>query len=237
MNINAKILSIPPYISTSWKNIASLHVQRVAAGDLLIITLISGARIEVPHIDSSLIEAIFTAHAEHINHEEKHAQMKLQAKPIATSEQFLLKLPLPFPGMAPEEFATLLQHDSSQARGPNLPQDILDKITEITQSMAIEDSALLPQAEQGCNCIRCQIAHAMQNGLGKQVPEEKKEEEIVSDEDLTFRTWDVAQENDKLYLVTNPLEIKEQYHVYLGDPIGCTCGNTRCEHIQAVLKT
>jgi hypothetical protein len=235
MNINAKILSIPPYISTSWKNIASLHVQRIASGDLLIITLISGARIEIPHIDSILIDAIFTAHAEHINHEEK--SVKTQTRPTATSEQFILKLPLPLPGMAPEELATLLQHDPTQAHGPDLPRDVLDKITEITQSMAIEDSALLPQAEQGCNCMRCQIAHAMQNGLGKQVNEEKKEEEVVSDEDLTFRTWDVAQENDKLYLVTNPLEVKEQYHVYLGDPIGCTCGNTRCEHIQAVLKT
>lgn len=237
MNISAKILSIPPYVSTSWKNIASLHVQRTSAGDVLILTLTSGARIEIPHIDAELINRIFAAHAEYITYEEKNAPSKSPLKNPLTPEQFLFKLPFPSSKLPPEEFATLLQHDPMQAQGPDLPEDILSKITEITQSMAIEDAALLPLAEPNCNCIRCQLAHAMQRGLEKQSEAEKKEEEIVSDEDLTFKTWDVARENDKLYLVTNPLETKEQYHVYLGDPVGCTCGNTRCEHIQAVLRT
>ncbi|MGH2612567.1 MAG: hypothetical protein ACRDFB_05905, partial [Rhabdochlamydiaceae bacterium] len=62
-------------------------------------------------------------------------------------------------------------------------------------------------------------------------------EEEVSDEDLKFRTWDIKQENDKLYSVTNPLDKKEHYNVFLGKPLGCTCGNKNCEHIQAVLKS
>jgi hypothetical protein len=35
----------------------------------------------------------------------------------------------------------------------------------------------------------------------------------------------------------NPLDHKEHYNVFLGDPIGCSCGNNNCEHIQAVLKS
>ena len=65
----------------------------------------------------------------------------------------------------------------------------------------------------------------------------EREEEIVSDEDLKFKTWDIVQTGEKLYDVTNPLDTKEQYHVYLGEPVGCTCGEQYCEHIRAVLSS
>jgi len=62
-------------------------------------------------------------------------------------------------------------------------------------------------------------------------------EEEVSDEDLTFQDWEVKQEGDKLYLVTNPLDRDERYRVFLGKPLGCTCGKTNCEHIRMVLSS
>jgi hypothetical protein len=79
--------------------------------------------------------------------------------------------------------------------------------------------------------MHCQIAKALHGEL----PEEQEEE--VTDEDLKFRLWDIDQTGDKLYVVTNPLDSKEYYNVFLGDPIGCTCGEKNCEHIRAVLNS
>ena len=62
-------------------------------------------------------------------------------------------------------------------------------------------------------------------------------EEIVSDEDLAFRDWEIKQTTDEKYQVTNPLDANEQYNVFLGNPLGCTCGEKNCEHIRAVLST
>ncbi len=53
MKINNQILSIPPYISTSWKNIASLHVESQDSTIYLVVTLLSGARIEIPQLERS----------------------------------------------------------------------------------------------------------------------------------------------------------------------------------------
>ena len=69
----------------------------------------------------------------------------------------------------------------------------------------------------------------------KKQTEEPLEE--VTDEDLKFRTWDIKQPGKKLYLVTNPLDNNENYNVFLGKPVGCTCGQKYCEHIKAVLNS
>ena len=62
-------------------------------------------------------------------------------------------------------------------------------------------------------------------------------EEIVSDAELHFREWDIKQLEKQLYNVTNPLDTTEHYQVFLGTPLGCTCGKTNCEHIRAVLNS
>jgi hypothetical protein len=66
--------------------------------------------------------------------------------------------------------------------------------------------------------------------------EQEAKEELVSDDELKFRTWDISQSNEKLYIVSNPLDDHEHYSVYLGEPIGCTCGQKLCEHVRAVLN-
>ena len=35
----------------------------------------------------------------------------------------------------------------------------------------------------------------------------------------------------------DPLDPNEHYNVFLGTPLGCTCGEKDCEHIRAVLST
>lgn len=238
MKINQQILSIPPFISTSWKNIASLHVEDRPSAYILIITLHSGVSIEIPNLQSFMIETIFAAHARFLEQEEKSAQPKSQPLvPFPFGAQHLMSLEIPLKNSLAnmESMGTLLQHNPEQADSPDLPADILEKITEMCKAMGIDDPHAIPKPEADCNCMRCQIAKAMQAGVGEERQEEQ--EEIVSDEDLKFRTWDVVQTDDKLYLVINPLDEKEHYNVFLGNPVGCTCGEKHCDHIKAVLNS
>lgn len=242
MKINPKILSIPPYISTSWKNIASLHIENQSSMIVLVVTLLSGARIEVPHLEPAMMEAVFAAHARFMEQEER-PQNKLPPKSplgfLTGQEQQILSMELPIKGgvMNMENFGMLLQHNAQQADSPDLPPDILDKITQLSKTLGIDDPNAVPKAEPHCNCMRCQIARAMQKGVEGDGEQQGQQEEIVHDEELKFRTWDVAQTGDKLYLVSNPIDQKEHYNVYLGEPVGCTCGQPHCEHIRAVLNT
>jgi hypothetical protein len=242
MKINHKILSIPPYISTSWKNIASLHVENHHPMLVLVVTLLNGARIEVPHLESPVIEAIFVAHTRYMEQDEKLSQPKLPPRaplnfPIGQEQVLSLGLPLKNGLGGMEHFGSLLQHNPEQADSPDLPPDILQKIAHLSKTLGIEDPNTVPKPEPHCNCMHCQIARALQTGLHGGLPEKEEQEEIVSDDDLKFKTWDIAQTGDKLYTVTNPLDDKEHYNVFLGEPIGCTCGEDHCEHIRAVLNT
>ncbi len=57
----------------------------------------------------------------------------------------------------------------------------------------------------------------------------------VKEEDLRFQQWTACRLEENMYSVTIKLDSIEHYHVYLGDPMGCTCGKKGCEHIVAVL--
>jgi hypothetical protein len=223
MQINDKILSIPPYISTSWKNIISLQVETRSSHLILIIELVSGSRVEIPHLDKPTIERIFTMHAQHVENSSG-------PKKNPPMQPFGFSLPFPLPGI--DGLTSVLQHNTEQANAPDLPPELIEKISELTNTISPEDLAIIPKPEPHCNCPHCQIMRAMTG-------EEKLPalEEEVTDEDLKFRTWDIVQQADKLYIVTNPLDLKEHYSVFLGEPLGCTCGQKNCEHLQAVLHS
>ncbi len=242
MKINPKILSIPPFISTSWKNIASLHIEHQDPTLILVVTLINGTRIEVPHLEPTMIEAIFATHERFLEQEGKNGLKIPPRAPLnfqsGIHEQIIsMEIPLKSGLASMEHFGTLLQHNPEQANSPDLPEDVLDKVAQLSKTLGIDDPNVIPKPEPHCNCMRCQIARAMQKGVNGDAQNQKEQEEIVSDEELKFRTWDVAQTGEKLYLVSNPIDDKEHYNVYLGDPIGCTCGQAHCEHVRAVLNT
>ena len=243
MKITSQLLSIPPYISTAWKNIASLHVENLNAGLTLVVTLHNGVRIEVPSLNSAILEMIFAAHTQYLEQEGKALQAQPKPPlnfPIGSTQLISLELPFKNGLMEMEGFGGLLEHNSDQANTPDLPPDILEKIALFSKSMGIEDLENFPKPEPHCNCMRCQIAKALRAGLGDSAQDENNketEEEIVKDEELTFKTWDIVKSNDNLYTVTNPLDDKEYYHVYLSEPVGCTCGEKHCEHIKAVLHS
>jgi hypothetical protein len=233
MRINHKILSIPPFISTSWSNISSLHVESRDSQLVLIIDLVQGSQIEIPNLEGSVIEAVFAAHAKYL--EEESAVPQLQATGGApVSFAFGLE---GVEGM--DGLGGLLQHNAEQANSDPLPEEVLSKIGSISKAMGIDAAHSLPKAEPHCNCPHCQISRAMhgekQERAENLIP--PPPEEDVSEEDLKFRVWDIAQTEGDLYTLTNPLDAKEHYNVYLGDPIGCTCGEKNCEHIRAVLNS
>ncbi|TXI42304.1 MAG: hypothetical protein E6Q59_00990, partial [Nitrosomonas sp.] len=59
MKVTPKIISIPPYISTSWLNVHSVHMT----DGILIITLSEGDAVYIPDLTLQEIDLIFKAHA------------------------------------------------------------------------------------------------------------------------------------------------------------------------------
>jgi hypothetical protein len=207
MKITTTILSIPPYLSTTWKNISSLHVKQIGTSNTLIVILQNRVQVEVPHLDAAAIDEIFEAHAR-------------------ASEESSPKNPLsPNLPIRPEE---TMQHNPEQANMPPLPPEILNKLGAVARALGFEDTSILPQAEPHCNCVYCQVVRSLH-------PEAPVED--VLNEELTFRDWEIKQSGEKLYEVTNPLDQNEKYNVFLGTPIGCTCGEKNCEHIRSVLNS
>jgi len=233
MKINETILSLPPYLSTAWRNVISLQVEGHPSGLLLIVELISGSRIGVPNLSRPTIEAIFAAHAQYTETVKKTPFDPSGGLPIAISlPQSLPNLPS-MPGLE-GGFASILQHNMEQASSPDISPEILKQIASVSKMMGLDALPEMPKAEPHCNCPHCQVMRAMHGGSAES---EILEEEIVSDDDLKFRTWNIDQRGGKLYVVSNPNDSNEQYNVFLGEPLGCTCGQKNCEHIQAVLKS
>jgi hypothetical protein len=225
MKITTTILSIPPYISTTWKNISSLHVKSTGGAYTLVVILQNRVQVEVPGLDKATIDAVFEAHA----HYAEESAPKNKVSPI--DGPFSFSLPLTTGGPI-DTLGSGMQHNPEQANLPPIPPDVLKKLTMIARAFGLEDASALPKAEPHCNCVYCQVTRALQ---GENPMEEPVEE--VTAEDLTFRNWEIKQTADQLYSVTNPLDPNEQYNVFLGSPLGCTCGSKNCEHLRAVLNS
>jgi hypothetical protein len=231
MKITNQILSIPPYISTTWANVASLSlVNGDEAGPLLLVELVHGGKVVVPGLEYDLIQNIFTAH-EHAM--ESNTKQPPQASPMGVN------FPTKLFGDGLEKMGLMFQHNPEESDIPPLPSEILDKISNLIKGLGLSESAAIPEPHEGCNCSFCQIARAFQNALhpNSKEKQDSEVEEPVSEEDLKFCDWDINSKGDQLYDVTNRLDRSEQYQVYLGKPIGCTCGRADCEHIRAVLRS
>lgn len=225
--INEKIISIPPFISTSWNNVSALHMK----GTILAITLIDGTTINIPGLAPDVIESIFNYHTLFLEKETLPEKLTSGSGKLSFEG---IELPFRLGIGAMEGLGAAMQHNPAQANAPDLPQEILQKISSIAKILAPDENIILPKAEPNCNCVHCQIARALNPQLQQQ---EVNHEEEISDADLHFQQWDITQTGDKLYTVINRLDTKEKYSVYLGHPIGCTCGKQGCEHILAVLKS
>lgn len=240
MKVNTKILSIPPYISTSWKNVLSLHIETRAEEPVLIIGLVNGSTIEIPKLDKASLESVFAAHEKHLDKEvttplESHEQPSF-GEPFSDASSAILSLPLNF-GLD-SNMGNLLQHNQEAADSPDLPRDVIDKIAQLSKVIGLDNLDNFPKPEPHCNCMHCQIMRVIRDEEeSRQDGQATLEEEEVSDEDLKFREWDIEQTGDNLYKISNPFNPEEQFSVFLGTPVGCTCGKKNCEHIRAVLNS
>ncbi|HEV3270205.1 MAG TPA: hypothetical protein VGZ69_06115 [Candidatus Rhabdochlamydia sp.] len=255
MKINQKMLNIPPYISTSWKNVAALYVDNQQNKPVLSIALLNGTCVQIPNLQSGVLEAVFSMHSQYLEQEQSLSNKEKMTLPkgvlgiipgmelVNTSElaedpeslqnltTFLKTLSASFKGILPG-IDLLLQHNSQLTEAPLLSKDILEHIFSFLKSLddgSTLNGFLTKPEHPHCNCPYCQISRFAQNKA-------EEIEEEVSDKDLKFKTWDIEQTGDKLFAVTNPFDANEKYNVYIGDPIGCTCGEMRCKHIHAVLS-
>lgn len=237
MKINKKMLSIPPHLSTSWEHIATLRLRDTD----LVIQLTNGEHVIVSNLKPDILEKIFENHVAFL--EEKGNQPSTENTFLSPQEavdhsiasssestESLFKIGFG----TPDSISAAMQHNPALAHAPDLPNEILSKIGAISKIIAPEDVAV-PKAEPHCNCPFCQIARAIHATIGAEIKEESEEE--VSAEELQFQEWQITQSGEKLFTVVNKLDSQEKYSVYLGRPIGCTCGREGCEHILAVLKS
>ncbi len=234
MKITTQILSLPPYISTTWGNVASLQVLNNETGPVLIVELVQGGRVAVPGLSLDLIHKIFAIHSNALE-----ISSQVPSAPKGDLKSLALNLPIKMFGDSLEKMESLLQHNPDQADAEELPPEVVEKIGVFIQTLGLSDTTAVPNAEDGCNCTFCQIARAIHGALETEKQEATliSSEDPVSEDDLRFRSWDINQKGDKLYQVTNPLDQNEHYNVFLGEPIGCTCGMRNCEHVRAVLSS
>jgi glutaredoxin len=231
MEINKNILNIPPYLSTPWKNVTSLYVKEEKGRPILMVALNNGTVIEIPKLNEETITQAFKAHAESLKN-----NYDLASPSNFAPKNSILGFRLPFAeGDQMTQFGEIMQHNADQMHAAPIPDEVLKKITSVAKAVGI-DPSIFPKPEPHCNCPHCQIAKSIHKDL-KDEEEQTELEEIVTEKDLQFREWDVDQAGEQLYMVSNPLNKEESYQVFLGKPIGCTCGEKNCEHIRAVLRS
>lgn len=233
MKINDKILSIPPYISTSWNYVKSLQMK----GPFLVITLIGGESIHIPNLKNEIIEQIFIAHANYL--ESTVENLKTGNSNLQNINPESIEMPFKLGISSIDGLGNPLMHNPAQKDAADIPKPILQKIAAIAKIISPEDITAMPKAEPHCNCLHCQIVRTINDAVEpeKLVIESEQDSEEVKDEELAFQQWDVTPTGDKLFSVINRLDTQEKYSVYLGHPVGCTCGKSSCEHIIAVLKS
>lgn len=225
MNINHKILSIPPYISTSWDNISSLKTERIEETINLEILLQNGSKITIPSLDMSTVEKVFHCHAKHL--EGSSLAVRVPSSQILSFSNLQLLSTL----------GSFCEHDPNNSNAPALPKAVLEQFTEVAKSLPIANSEDLPKAEPHCNCPYCQITKAIHQSLSYQDPAQELEEEEVSDKDLSFTSWIIEPLPSNIYKVIDPDNLAEYYLVSLNTPLQCSCGQTHCCHMQAVLRS
>lgn len=237
MKINEKILSIPPYISTTWSQIAALHMK----GSLLSITMTDGEAINISGLSADLINQIFSYHAAHLEKEilpssqSSYPPAKMGLKEGLGSIGESATLSFAFGTI--DGLNMMAQHNPAQAEAPDLPPEVLQNISEIARAALPLGDLQLPKPESHCNCFYCQIARAISSSPLVVESHEQHQDEEVNDDELHFEDWTITQTGEKLYNVTSRLDDNEKYSVFLGHPVGCTCGKNGCEHILAVLKS
>ncbi|MFZ4098935.1 MAG: hypothetical protein ACOYKZ_01225 [Chlamydiia bacterium] len=226
MAITRRALHLPPYISTSWQHVVSLHMEQdEEEGPILVVTLVNGTQILVPALEEPVVRQIFAVHAKVLE-----AEQSTQEPSIA---QVMTKR-TPTEVVA-DELETMMEHTPSQADAPPLPRDLLDRVQQLGKLMGADFVVTLPQPEPGCNCCHCQVHRALHHGLAQQAASASAP---PVDEQASGSDWTIqSEEGSTAFHVIRGSDESVSYLVTLGESISCSCGQPGCEHIRAVLMS
>ncbi len=238
MKITPKLLSIPPYISTVWGNVSTVRV----VDEKLVIAMKDGTTCSIPGLPQEVIDQVFACHTEYL---ETPALQKEELENIIEGVRSGFKDLFSVIGKlgasAMGSIGKALEHDPKNANLPELPPEMVEKVRLLLNVISEEDLLNMPEAQPNCNCMYCQINRILRQALAEKHGETTdvigEQEEPVEEKELQFTQWIVEPVADKLYKVTNKLDPQEEYRVFLGEPIGCTCGKIHCEHVLAVLRS
>ena len=207
MIINKQLLSIPPFISTSWKDVELLLSD---GQHTLNIYLKNGTLVKISHLLKEQLDLIFKVHQEILL-----AQAQDMAMPLMDPVFFQFSGPF-------------LEHDPELSDASPLPEEVKDKLYSLLKGLPKLDVSKLPEAHAGCMCPHCQLMNLISIN--------EQEEELVTDDDLKFATWDIKQIDNHHFKLQHPYDENEVYDVCLDAPIFCSCGQNQCEHIECVLR-
>jgi hypothetical protein len=237
MFINHKVLNIPPFISVHWNQVEFLS----SVDNILNVQLKSGKLVQLPDLTPEVSQLIFDSHATFLDLDKP---VNLPPAPPLSDKQTSLfgssDVKIGFSTLHPNGMGIPLQHMEDLREAPEIPSEILEKVRAVAKLVPIEDLINSPKPVENCHCPFCQIAAAIHSDLSLEATATESTEpaeEIVKDEELNFEPWNIFQKGDSLYEVQNKLDAHESYNVFLGEPVGCTCGKNGCEHILAVLKS
>lgn len=232
MKINEKILSIPPYISTSWDRVHSLYSEKTAGGNYTLSIHLDQGQIIHMELDSSLIDLAFSSHLRYLENKVQQkgnilSSLLAHLFHISPDMKEVMLTPSSFL-ISPETLEVALYHDPKRSTDPIDP-DMLQRVSQVLRWTLNDDISSLSKAEDNCDCPHCQLMRYLEPSA--------YEEELCSNEDLQFREWHISKIGTQLYRVSNPLHVHEEYHVHLEEPLGCTCGESGCPHLIAVLQS
>lgn len=207
MIINKQILSIPPFISTSWQDVELLLSD---GHSTLNIYLKNGTLVKISNLLKEDLDLIFKVH-----------QDILLSPSQPEIPSLIDPLLLSFSG-------SLLEHDPDLKDASPLPLEVKTKLKSLLDEIPKLDKIKLPDIHPDCHCPFCQIMNLMQD--------QDHDDELVTDDDLHFSTWKQEALSEHLIKLIHPFNHDENYLVSLDTPITCSCGQTGCEHVEHVLR-
>jgi hypothetical protein len=207
MIINKQLLSIPPFISTSWKDIELLLSD---GQNTLNIYLKNGTLVKISHLLKEHLNLIFSVHQEILLN---------QAQEVTTP----IIDPLFFQFSGP-----FLEHDPDLCDASPLPDEVRSKLKSLIENLPKMDPSKMPVVHDNCFCPHCQLINL--------IFENTEKEELVSDSDLTFSTWIQEEVSDDEIKLIHPYNSDEFYIIKLQNPLQCSCQMPDCEHLLHVLR-
>lgn len=236
MKINSNVISIPPYITTSWENVNVINVEiDKDKKKILIISLESGDQIKIPELSDEDIHNVtssFESFIEKTSNEQNFVDHNSMISGLTeVFQQFIndgktsqaTMSQSPGIGVVKVPLGHSALHSNMPIFDPESLRNIIKTIKAIGEGRNLFEKG---EYQECCNCIYCQACKFLQ--------EEKTENEL-KEENLEFASsWNVEEVNSNEYLVSNK-ENNSTFNVKLEPSVACSCGSNKCEHIRIVL--